>query len=327
MGIKWKDFQFPKHVALDEQTATPTYGKFIAEPFERGYGITLGNVFRRVLMSSLEGSAVTAIKIEGVQHEFSTIDGVLEDVPEIILNIKQLVLKSHSRAPKKIYIRKNTVGAVKAGDIETDETIEVVNKDLHIATLTKDVELKIELEVSRGRGFVSQDVNRREDAPIGTIPVDSIFSPIRKVNFNVQSTRVGKSTDYDSLALEVWTDGSVSPKEAILYAATIFHKHLELFMNLGEIAEEEEEELTPEEVSLYEKLKLPVSELELSVRSANCLREANIKTLSDLVSKSEQEMLGYRNFGKKSLTEIGDLLKTMGLSLGMAIDEEKMSKI
>jgi len=327
MGIKWKDFQFPKHVALDEATSTPTYGKFVAEPFERGYGITLGNVFRRVLLSSLEGSAVTAVKFEGVQHEFSTIDGVLEDVPEIVLNIKQLVLKSHSRAPKKIYIKKNKAGEIKAGDIETDDTVEIVNKDLHIATLTKDVDLNVELEVSRGRGFVSQDANRREDAPIGTIPVDSIFSPIRKVNFNVQSTRVGKSTDYDSLSLEVWTDGSVSPKEAVLYAATIFHKHLELFMNLGEIMEEEEEELTPEEVALYEKLKLPVSELELSVRSANCLREANIKTLADLVTKSEQEMLGYRNFGKKSLTEIGDLLKSMGLALGMAIDEEKMSKI
>ena len=215
-------------------------------------------------------------------------------------------------------------GEIKAGDIKTDDTIEIINKDLHMVTLTKDVNLDITLEVSRGRGFVAETGNRIEDAPIGTIAVDSIFSPVRKVNFKVESTRVGKSTDYDSLILEINTDGSISPKDALLYSSTIFHKHLELFMNLGEVVEEEEEELTPEEVSLYEKLKLPVSELELSVRSANCLREANIKTLYELVTKSEQEMLGFRNFGKKSLTEIGALLKSMSLYLGMTIDSEKM---
>lgn len=327
MGIKWKDFQFPKHVTLDESTSTPTYGKFVAEPFERGYGITLGNVFRRVLLSSIEGSAVTSIRIEGAQHEFSTIDGVMEDLPEIVLNIKQLVLISHSRAPKKIFIKAKKAGEIKAGDIETDESVEIINKDLVIATLTKDIDFSVELEVSRGRGFVSEIANRQDDAPIGTIAVDSIFSPVRKVNFKVDSTRVGKSTDYDSLILEVVTDGSIAPKDAVLYAATIFHKHLELFMNLGEVVEEDEEELTPEEVALYEKMKLPVSELELSVRSANCLREANIKTLYELVTKGEQEMLGFRNFGKKSLTEIGALLKSMGLYLGMSIDDEKLNKL
>lgn len=327
MGIKWKDFQFPKHVTLDEANSSDTYGKFIAEPFERGYGITLGNVFRRVLLSSIEGAAVTSIRIDGIQHEFTAIDGVMEDVPELILNIKKLVLVSHSRAPKEIYIRTNRAGEIKAGDIQIDESIEIINKDLHIATVTKDVDLNIILEVSRGRGFVSEIVNRAEDAPVGTIAIDSIFSPVRKVNFKVESTRVGKSTDYDSLILEIVTDGSITPKEALLYSSTIFHKHLELFMNLGEVVEEDEEDLTPEEMSLFEKLKLPVAELELSVRSANCLREANIKTLYELVTKSEQEMLGFRNFGKKSLTEIGALLKGMGLYLGMTVDKEKMTRL
>ncbi len=330
MGIKWKDFQLPRRVVVDEKSYSPTYGKFIAEPFERGYGITLGNTFRRILLSSIEGSAVTSVKIEGVSHEFSTIPGVLEDVPEIILNIKSLVLKSHSRAPKKIYIKKNQKGEVKASDIITDETVEVINKDLHIATLTENTNFSIEMEVGRGRGFVPEELNRREDAPAGVIAVDSIFSPVKKVNFKVENTRVGKSTDYDSLILEIWTNGAIEPKEALVHAATILNKHLELFMNLAHIEEEEEEEeeeLTPEEIALYEKLRLPVSELELSVRSANCLREANIKILADLVEKTEQEMLSYRNFGKKSLNEIVTLLKSMGLSLGMQIDREKLKRL
>jgi len=327
MGIKWKDFQFPKHVILDESTATPTYGKFIAEPFERGYGVTLGNVFRRVLLSSIEGAAVTSFRIDGVQHEFSTIDGVLEDVTEIALNIKQLVLKSNSRTPKKITVKVSKAGEITGASIQTDETIEVINKDHHICTVTKDVNFFMELEVSKGRGFVTELVNRQDDAPIGTIAVDSIFTPVRKVNFKVESTRVGKSTDYDSLCLEVETDGSITPRDAVLYSSAIFQKHLELFGNLGEIQEEKEDDLTPEEANLFEKLKLPISELELSVRSANCLREANIKNLYELVTKSEQDMLGFRNFGKKSLTEIDDLLKTMGLYLGMKIDKEKLDRV
>ncbi len=328
MGIKWKDFQFPKRVNVDNKTYSSTYGKFIAEPFERGYGVTLGNSFRRILLSSIEGASVTSIRLEGASHEFSTISGVLEDLPEIILNIKNLVLKSHSRSPKKIYIKKDKSGPVKAADITTDESVEVLNKDLHIATLTEDIKFFMEMEVSKGRGFVSEDMNRREDAPVGVISVDSLFSPVKKVNMDVSSTRVGKSTDYDALILEIWTNGSIEPKEALLYASTILNRHLELFMELGEIEEEEEEEeLTPEEVTLYEKLRLPVSELEFSVRSANCLREANIKTLSDLVTKTEQEMLSYRNFGKKSLNEIGALLKSMGLNLGMDIDKEKLEKV
>jgi DNA-directed RNA polymerase subunit alpha len=248
-------------------------------------------------------------------------------VTEIVMNVKQLVLRMNSRMPKRVTLKANKAGELRAKDIQTDDTIEIINKDLLICTLTKDVKFEMELEISKGRGFVAESLNRQEDAPIGTIAIDSIFTPVRKVNFKVESTRVGKSTDYDSLILEVETDGSIEPKEAVLYAAAIFQKHLELFRNLGEIVEENEEDLSQEELSLYEKLKLPVSELELSVRSANCLREANIKTLYELVTKSEAEMLGFRNFGKKSLSEIDALLKTMGLYLGMQVEKDKLEKV
>ena len=326
MGIKWRDFQFPKRITIEEDSYTPYYGKFVAEPLERGYGITLGNALRRVLLSSIEGSAVTSIKIDGVSHEFSTIEGVIEDVPEIILNTKNIVVKSYSKSPKKIYIKASGEKEVKAKDIITDDTIEVINPDLHIATLTSDnARLNIEMDVGRGRGFVTADVNKREDHPIDVIAIDSIFTPVRRVNFEVENTRVGNRTDYDRLIMEIWTNASIEPKEALIYASKVFSKHLELFFSLGEIIEEEEvEELTPEEIAFYEKIKIPITELELSVRSANCLRDANIKTLADLVEKSENQMLSYRNFGKKSLVEIANLLKTMNLSLGMKIDRKKM---
>jgi len=328
MGITWRDFQFPKRVVVEQETYSPQYGKIIAEPLERGYGVTLGNVLRRVLLSSIEGAAVTSVKIEGVAHEFTTIEGVLEDVPEIILNIKNLVLRSYSRAPKKIFIKEEGEKEIKAKDIITDETIEVVNPDLHIATITsKKAKLEIEMEVGRGRGFVTAEINKREGMPIGIIPIDSIFTPVKRVAFTVENTRVGKRTDYDRLILEIFTNAGIEPKEALIYAAKVMSKHLELFFTLGELPEEESEELTPEEASLYEKLKIPVSELELSVRSSNCLRDANIKTLSDLVIKTEPEILSYRNFGKKSLNEVTALLKTMGLSLGMKIDKNKLSMV
>ncbi|RKY34011.1 MAG: DNA-directed RNA polymerase subunit alpha [Candidatus Omnitrophota bacterium] len=328
MGISWRDFQFPKRIVIEEGSYTPYYGKFIAEPLERGYGVTLGNSLRRTLLSSIEGAAVTAIRIEGVPHEFSTIKGVREDVPQIVLNIKNVVLRSYSKGPRKIYIKAYGEKEVKAGEIITDESIEVINPDSHIATLTsKDASLQIEMEVGRGRGFVPAEMNKREDMPIGTIPIDSIFTPIKKVNFKVENARVGKRTDYDKLILEIWTNGSIEPKEALIYASKVLSKHLELFFTLGEIPEEEVEELTPEEISFYEKLKIPVSELELSVRSANCLREANIKILADLVEKTEAEMLSYRNFGKKSLNEIVNLLKSMGFSLGMKIDRKKLQMV
>ena len=328
MGISWRDFQFPKRINIDESTYSPFYGKFIAEPLERGYGVTLGNALRRVLLSSIEGAAVTNIRIEGVLHEFSTIPGVKEDVPEIILNIKNLVLRSYSKTPRKIYIKEKGEKEVKARDLIVDESIEVINPDLHIATLTSpDAKLEIEMEVGRGRGFVPAEMNKREDAPIGVIPVDSIFTPVKKVSFHVENTRVGKRTDYDRLILEVYTNGSIEPKEALIYAARVLNKHLELFFTLGELPEEEVEELTPEEVALYEKLRIPISELELSVRSANCLREANIKILADLVEKTEAQLLSYKNFGKKSLNEIVTLLKGMGLSLGMKIDRKKLQML
>ncbi|MCA9400617.1 MAG: DNA-directed RNA polymerase subunit alpha [Candidatus Omnitrophica bacterium] len=327
MGVKWRDFQMPKRLDCDESTYTETYGKFIAEPFEQGYGITLGNSLRRILISSIEGSAVTAIKIDGVQHEYSTIPGVLESVTEIVLNIKQLVLRLHSKVPKSIYIRADKQGVVRAADIIADESVEVLNPDLHIATLTRDTHFHIELEISRGRGYVPAELNKK-DGSLGMIPVDSIFTPIKRVNFYVENTRVGQKTDYDRLIVEIWTNGGVNPKEAILYGANILQRHLDVFVSYGQLPEEEEEEeeISAEEQALYEKLRLPISELELSVRSANCLKDANIKTIAELVKKTESELLTFRNFGKKSLTEINEILKVMNLQLGMKVDSKKLRK-
>jgi len=328
MGIKWRDFQLPKRLECEEATYTNTYGKFSAAPFERGYGVTLGNSLRRVLLSSIEGSAVTSVKIAGVQHEFATIPGILEDVTEIILNIKSLILNSHSKIPKTIYIKKDSKGAVTAKDIDADDTIEIINPELHIATLTKDTKFNIEMEVARGRGYVPSELNKKEDTVAGVIPIDSIFTPVRRVNFSVENTRVGQRTDYDKLVLEIWTNGAINPKDALLYASNILQRHLDIFVNFGQLPDEieEEPEMTKEEAVLYEKLKLPISELELSVRSSNCLREANIKSIAELVKKTEDEMLGFKNFGKKSLTEIKELLVGMGLNLGMQIDTKKLKK-
>ena len=326
MGTLWRDFATPKKLVCDEETLTDMYGKFVAEPFERGYGMTVGNGLRRVLLSSIEGAAATSIKIDGVLHEFSAIPGVLEDVTQIVLNVKQLVLRSHSRQPKTIVIEKDKKGAVTAGDIQTDETIEVVNPDLHLCTLTKAGKFRMEFEVSRGRGYVAAEKHKKEGQSIGIIPVDALFSPVSRVNFAVEDTRVGQVTDYDRLILEIWTNGSMSPKDALLYASNILQRHLDLFVNYGSLPEEpEEEEPAAINEELQEKLKTPISELELSVRSANCLREAKISTIGELVEKSPQELLKYRNFGKKSLAEIEELLKGMGLSLGMAPSAETAS--
>lgn len=329
MGIKWRDFQLPKRLECDESTYTNNYGRFSAAPFERGYGVTLGNVLRRVLLSSIEGSAVTLVKIAGIQHEFSSLSGVLEDVPEIILNIKKLVVNLHSKIPKTIHIKRNAKGEVKAKDIEADETVEIINPDLHIATLTKDTKFYLEMEVARGRGYVPSELNKKEGSLIGVIPIDSIFTPVKKVNFSVENTRVGQRTDYDKLILDIWTNGAISPKDALLYASNILQRHLDIFVNFGQLPEEPEEELemTKEEIALYEKLRLPISELELSVRSSNCLREASIKTIADLVKKTEEEMLSFKNFGKKSLNEIKELLLGMGLTLGMQVDPKKLKKV
>jgi len=327
MGISMKNFEMPKKLVLDESTHTPTYGKFVAEPFERGYGVTIGNGLRRVLISSIEGTSVTTIKIAGVQHEFASIPGVVEDVPQIILNIKKLILKSHFKIPKPMFIDVEKKGEITAKDIKADETVEIVNPDLHIATLTKNVKFQMEMDVARGRGYVPAERNKNEGQPIGVIAIDSIFTPVTKVNFSVENTRVGQITDYDRLILELWTNGSIDPKEALLYASNILQRHLDIYVGFGKLPEEEEvQEESEEQKLLREKLKIPISELELSVRSSNCLREARIKTIGDLVKKTELEMLKYRNFGKKSLAEINKILIDMGLSLGMKIEEGAKEK-
>lgn len=326
MGVKWRDFQMPKRLDCDESTYTETYGRFIAEPFEKGYGVTLGNSLRRILLSSIEGSAVTSIKVEGIRHEYSTIPGVMESVSEIILNIKQLVLRSHSKVSKPVFVKAEKKGEVTAADIICDETIEILNPGLHIATLSRDTKLFIEMEVSRGRGYVPAEQNKKD--VVDAIAIDSIFTPIIRVGFDVENTRVGQRTDYDKLIMEIETNSGISPKEAMLYGANILQRHLDVFVSYGQLPEEEEEEeeVSVEEKVLYEKLRLPISELELSVRSANCLKDGNIKTISELVRKPESELLTYRNFGKKSLTEINEILKVMGLSLGMKVDPKKLRK-
>lgn len=328
MGIRWRGFELPKRIKVDEETQTDSYAKFIAEPFERGYGITIGNALRRVLISSIEGSAVTSVRIDSAKHEFSSLGGVEEDTAQIILNIKKLILRSHTKEAKILKLTTNKKGTVKAKDIKTDETVEILNPDLEIATLTKDRRLNIEMEVGRGRGYVPSERNKKEGQPIGFIPIDSVFSPVRKIMFNVEDTRVGQRTDYNKLILEIWTNGSITPKDALVYAANIFKRHLDLFANLGEFPEEEEvkEERSEEEKKLVERLNKPVSELELSVRSANCLREAKIQTIEDLVRKTESEMLKYRNFGKKSLSEIKKMIEDMNLHFGMDISHLKEEK-
>ncbi len=328
MGVKWRDFQMPKRLDCDEATYTTTYGRFIAEPFERGYGVTLGNSLRRILLSSIDGSAVTSIRLEGVQHEYATLAGVMEPVTDIVLNVKNLVLRSYSKTPRTIYIKKQTKGPVVAGDIICDETVEIINPAHVIATLTQDVPFNMDLEVSRGRGYVPAEMNEKEGQAAGTISVDAVFTPVDRVNFYVENTRVGQRTDYDRLILEIWTNGSIQPKEALLYGANILQRHLDVFVSYGQLPEEEEEEeeISAEEEAIYEKLRLPVSELELSVRSANCLKDANIKIIADLVKKSESELLSFRNFGKKSLTEINELLEVMGLHLGMKVDQKKLRR-
>lgn len=321
MGIRWKTFEMPKRLEVDKATLTATYGKFYAEPFERGYATTIGNSLRRVLISSIEGAAVTCMKIDGMLHEFSTMDGVLEDGTQIVLNVKNLVLRYHGKGPKTMVIDVKKKGPVIAQDIQSDETVEIINPDLILCHLEKEMHFRMELEVGRGRGYVPADRNKHEDMTIGMVAVDSLFSPVIKVNFSVEDTRVGQITDYDRLTVEIWTNGSMGPEEAMLYASNILQRHLDIFVNYGELPEEEEEEEGQEDTGFKELITKPISELELSVRSANCLEAANIKTIGDLIQKTEAQMLKYKNFGKKSLAEISGILTTMGLSLGMNIDD------
>lgn len=326
MGIRWKNFEMPKRLEIEKSTATPTYGKFIAEPFERGYGMTLGNALRRVLISSIEGAAVTSVKIERMLHEFDQLEGVLEDGVQIILNIKKLILRYHGKEPKKITIDIKRSGPVTARDIQADETIEVINPELHICTLTKETRFFVEMEVERGRGYVIAERNKKEGSPIGVIPVDSLFSPVTKVNFAVEETRVGQITDYDRLIIEVWTNKAVNPEEAMLYASNILQRHLDIFVNYGELPADVEEEGEEQDQEFLELIRKPISELELSVRSANCLAAGNIKTIGDLIQKTEAQMLKYKNFGKKSLAEITAILTEMGLQLGINIEERLKKK-
>ncbi len=317
--MKWKNLQMPKAVELDEANASDRYGQFTIEPLERGFGLTLGNSLRRVLLSSLQGAAITGVKIEGVLHEFSTVPGVLEDVSEIILNLKQMRFKLH--ADYKINARLSAKGPhnLTAGDLQADPGVEVLNPDLHIATLNKDGEIDMEVEISGGRGYVPAD-QQEDERPIGVITLDAHFSPIRKVNFEVENTRVGQRVDFDKLMVEVWTDGSILPKDSMAYAAMILKDHFSLFVDFEEPIEQEDEQEEDQEVArIRGLLEKSVEEMELSVRSANCLRAAEIKTIGELVTKPESAMLKYRNFGRKSLKEISDILHEMGLSFGMDV--------
>ncbi len=317
----WKELIKPKRVDIDSATATSFYGKFIAEPLERGFGITLGNALRRILLSSLQGAAITAVRIEGVQHEFSSIQGVVEDVTDIILNLKGVELKMDTSEPRNISLDVTGPKKVTAADIQCDHHVEVINKEHYIAEVLEGGRLKIEMTVKMGKGYVPAERNLEEDMPIGTIPIDAIFSPIKKVNFDVTNARVGQQTDYDRLILEVWTDGSVLPADAVAYAARILQDQLSIFINFEEPEEEEEVPEDEEGIDreLEEKLYKTIDELELSVRAYNCLRNANITYIGELVQKTEQEMLKTKNFGRKSLNEIKQVLQEMGLSLGMEI--------
>jgi len=318
----WKGFQKPKRLVGNTDTLTDKYGQFSAQPFERGFGTTIGNALRRVLLSSIEGGAITAVKIEGVMHEFSSIPGVVEDATDIILNLKQIPLKMHTEGPKTLYLNVDKPGEVTSGMIQADADVDILDKDIYIATVSEGGSLHIEMRVKIGRGYVSAEKNFDEDLPIGYIPVDSVHSPIRKVNYTVEAARLGQMTDYDKLTLDVWTNGAVTPQDAIGLAAKLLKDHTAIFINIEE--EPELEQAPPEKpAAVYnENLDRSVEELELSVRSYNCLKNANITTIRELVQKTEQEMLKTKNFGRKSLNEIKEILSAMGLSLGMKTDEK-----
>ena len=316
----WRDLIKPRKLEVDADSLTNTYGKFVAEPLERGFGTTLGNSVRRVLLSSLQGAAITSVKIDGVEHEFTTISEVSEDVTDVVLNLKEVLLRMHTNEPKVLKIEVEGPKEVKAGDIITDDQVEILNPGHHICTVAEGGKLRMELTCRRGRGYVPAMNNKLQGAPLGTIPVDSLFSPVRKVNYQVTNARVGQQTDFDKLSLEVWTDGSVTPQDAVAFAAKIIKEQLTVFINFDETEEPVVVDAPREETKLNENLFRSVDELELSVRSANCLQQANIKTIGDLVQRSEAEMLKTKNFGRKSLKEIKEILAEMGLSLGMKLE-------
>jgi DNA-directed RNA polymerase subunit alpha len=321
MQRNWKDLIKPKKLDVERETLTPFYGKFYAEPFERGFGVTIGNSLRRILLSCLKGAAVTSVKIDGVLHEFTSIPDVKEDVTDIILNVKEVRVKLHADGPKTVRIEAEGERVVKAGNIIADETVEIMNPDHPIATLLPNGKLNMEMVVKRGKGYVPAEKNKEEGQPIGTLPIDAIFSPITKVNYTVTNARVGQITDYDKLTLEVWTNGCVHPEDAVAYAAKILKDQLNIFINFEEEPETAEEEEVEDQEGLNENLLKSVDELELSVRSANCLKHANIKLIGELVQKTESEILATKNFGRKSLNEIKEILAEMGLSLGMKLGD------
>ena len=320
----WKGFQKPKRLEVDRESATEHYGRFSAQPFERGFGTTIGNALRRVLLSSIEGAAITAVKIDGVLHEFSPIPGAMEDTTDLILNLKKIALKMHVEHPKTLFLKTSEDGEIRAKHITPDPDIEILDPEAYIATLGKGSTLSLEMRVKQGRGYVSADKNFDEDLSIGWIPLDSVHSPIKKVNYFVDAARVGQATDYEKLTLEVWSNGAVTPRDAVGLASKLMKDHLTIFINIED--EEEGEDETPVELSEHdreawsEKLTKSVDEMELSVRSYNCLKNANIRTIGELVQKTEAEMLKTKNFGRKSLNEIKEILTTMGLSLGMKLD-------
>lgn len=316
----WRDLIRPKVLEVEKESLTPNYGRFSCEPLERGFGTTLGNSLRRILLSSLQGAAITAIKIDGALHEFQTIPDVVEDVTDIVLNLKEVLLRMHDPRPRTLRLDKEGAGPVKAGDITATDGVEVLNPNHHIATLSHGGKLHMELMVQMGRGYVSADRNKAPNMSLGTIPIDSIFSPIKKVNYTVTNARVGQQTDYDKLIIEVWTNGAVSPEDAVAYAAKILKDQLSIFINFEEMSEPSSEPLSEEQSKLNDNLDKSVEELELSVRSANCLQNANIRYIGELVQRSEGEMLKTKNFGRKSLKEIKEILSEMNLGLGMKLD-------
>lgn len=323
MPIRLGRFEMPKHLVKEENTATETYAKFVAEPFETGYGHTVGNSLRRVLLSSLEGVAITTVKIEGALHEFATLPGVIEDATDIILNLKQIKFKTADREPKTLLLNVNKAGEVTAADIRLEQGIEVLNPEQLICTLDKKQKFEMEFEVKTGRGFATSEENKKSEQVIGEIPIDSLFSPVRRVKYAVENARVGQRTDYDKLILEIWTDGRIEPSEALLQASAILRHHLDIFVGYSEEPVEFEEtkaESSPVDSRLKKLLNMSVNEIELSVRAANCLNNANITTVGSLAMKSEAEMLKYRNFGKKSLNEIKAKLEELGLGLGMKFE-------
>lgn len=320
----WKGFQRPKRLEVERETLTPKFGRFSAQPFERGFGTTIGNALRRILLSSVEGAAITSVKIDGVLHEFSSVPGVVEDTTDIILNLKQIPFRCHSEHAETLVVHAVGPRTVKAGDIQASANVEILDPEAPIATLSEEGKLSMEMRLRKGRGYVSADRNFDEDLGIGYIPIDSIHAPVRKVNYIVEDARLGQKTDYDRLTLEVWTNGAITPQDAVAMAAKILKDHMAIFINFEESGDEVVDFPSTEDERVLDQLNRSVDELELSVRSYNCLKNANIKTIYDLVTKTEPEMLKTKNFGRKSLNEIKDILAEMGLSLGMNVDARKL---